>query len=91
LEPIHKKIIGCGSFFILNKVHTNPIGQIEDVVIDKNYRGLGYGKLLIDFLVKFGKEKTTCYKIVLNCTQENLEFYHKCGFKEIANQCKYIK
>lgn len=91
VDMSYNKLIACGSFFILNKVHTNPIGQIEDVVVDESYRGLGYGKVMIDYLVKYGREKTSCYKIVLNCNPNNLEFYYKCGFKDVGVQCKYIK
>jgi predicted GNAT family acetyltransferase len=49
LENIDK-IIGAGSIYKLIKLHNNPIGQIEDVIISEKYRGFGYGKILIDKL-----------------------------------------
>jgi glucosamine-phosphate N-acetyltransferase len=82
-------IVGCGSFFILEKIHTNPIGQIEDVVIDENFRGLGLGKKIIDYILEYGLNKTNCYKIVLNCSVTNLGFYEKCGFDDVGHQCKF--
>ena len=83
------KIIGAGSLFILNKLHCNPFGQIEDVVIKKEYRHLGLGKKIINQLVSIGKTKN-CYKIVLNCLKNNIEFYNKCGFIEAGFQFKII-
>ena len=31
-----KRIIGAGTIIIVHKIHNNPIGQIEDVIISKN-------------------------------------------------------
>jgi glucosamine-phosphate N-acetyltransferase len=74
------KLIGAGSIFNLIKLHNNSVGQIEDVIITKNYRGLGYGKLLIDKLTEVGLNNFKCYKIILNCLEKNVEFYKKCNF-----------
>jgi glucosamine-phosphate N-acetyltransferase len=84
------KIIGAGTIFKIIKLHNNPIGQIEDVIISQKYRGFGYGKLLIDELVKIGLSEFKCYKIILNCINENTGFYEKCGFKSVGIEMKYL-
>lgn len=79
------KIIGAGSLFILNKLHCNPFGQIEDVVITEKYRGLGLGKKMIERLISIAKERG-CYKVVLNSLNHNKSFYLACGFTESGVQ-----
>jgi len=81
------KIIGAGSLFVMDKLHCNPYAQIEDVVIDKNYRRQGLGKKIIQDLVETGRPY---YKIVLNCIDENVDFYISCGFTKSGSQMKYI-
>lgn len=79
-------IAGMGTILIENKIIHNfgKVGHIEDVVIDKKFRGLGLGKELINFLVNKGK-KLGCYKIILDCNDKNVGFYNKCGFKREEN------
>lgn len=87
-----KNIIGCGTIIIEPKfIHNlSYVGHIEDIVIDNNYRGKGYGKILIDHLCDLGIMKG-CYKIILDCSDENVLFYEKCGFKRKGNEmAKYI-
>ena len=55
------------------------VGHIEDVVIDKDHRGKGYGKLLITTAIEFAN-KSNCYKVILNCSKDNIGFYESCGF-----------
>lgn len=84
----NNKIIGAASLFILNKVHCNPIGQIEDVVVTSSLRGQGIGKLLINYLVQVSKSYG-CYKTVLNSLPHNIPFYEKCNFSSVAFQLVY--
>ena len=72
-------LVGCGSIFILNKLHTNQIGFIQDIYIDESIRKKGYGKILIQKLVNYANS-LKCYKTILNCHKYNQEFYGKCGF-----------
>ena len=56
-----------------------PYAHIENVVVDKNCRGKGAGKKMMDYLI--GRARgLNCYKILLNCSKENILFYEKCGF-----------
>lgn len=76
----NNKICGYGVLMIENKIRGSKMAHIEDIVIDFNKRGYGYGKLLINELCKIAKEQK-CYKVSLACSENNLQFYKKCGFK----------
>lgn len=78
---VDNKIIGSGSIFIEPKfVHNlSSVGHIEDIVITKEYRKYGYGKILVEYLIEVGKLYNV-YKIILNCNDHNIPFYNKCGF-----------
>lgn len=83
-------IIATGSLFKLDKLHNNPIGQIEDIIVLESYRKLGIGKKIINKLIDIGLNEIKCYKIVLNCLEKNIEFYKKCRFEIAGSQMKYI-
>jgi glucosamine-phosphate N-acetyltransferase len=87
---IENKIIGTGSIFKIIKLHNNPIGQIEDVIINNKYRSLGLGKIIVNKLIQFGLNEFKCYKIILNCLDKNINFYEKCGFILVGNEMKYL-
>jgi glucosamine-phosphate N-acetyltransferase len=76
------KIVATGTLMIETKfIHNlSSVGHIEDIVVDKEQRGLGLGKSMIDHLVKLS-EKSNCYKVILDCGKHNAEFYEKCRFK----------
>jgi len=78
-----KKIIGTASLIIEPKFIHNlgSVAHIEDVVIDINYRGNGLGKKIIDHIVNIARERN-CYKIILDCSSNNVGFYKKCGFND---------
>ena len=75
------ELVGMGTLMIEPKlIHGGGyVGHIEDIVVDDKFRGNGYGKTLIDFLVNECKN-FHCYKILLNCNKKNEKFYEKCGF-----------
>jgi glucosamine-phosphate N-acetyltransferase len=83
------ELIGAGTLFKLIKLHNNPVGQIEDVIIKDKYRKNGYGKLIINKLTEIGINNYGCYKIILNCINKNINFYKKCGFEEVGVEMKY--
>ena len=80
---VNNNIIGFGTIIIEQKITHNLgyVGHIEDIIISKEYSGRGYGKKLINFLINVGKNNN-CYKIILNCSEDNILFYEKCGFKQ---------
>ena len=83
----NNKIIGMGSVFIERKIIHNMglLGHIEDIVIDINYRNKKLGMFLLTKLKEICQEKK-CYKIVLNCHDNNVGFYQKNGFINNGNQ-----
>ena len=84
------EIVAYGSIVIENKIRGEVAGHIEDIVVDKNYRGRFIGENLIKELINIGK-KNSCYRITLFC-KENLEnFYSRQGFKKSSiNMKKYL-
>lgn len=76
----NENIIGYAALQIKDK-NTKSI-WIDEIIIDNNYRNNGYGKRLIDEILKFAKENK-CQRIELNCWSFNdnaLKFYDKLGF-----------
>jgi len=73
-------VVGYGSIVIEKKIRGSTMGHIEDVVSDENFRAIGAGRAIIDHLIGIAKQEK-CYKINLNCTEGNIGFYEKCGFK----------
>lgn len=78
-----KRIIGSATLLIEPKLIHNVsfVGHIEDVVVDTKYRGHGLGKMMIDHLSDKA-ELLNCYKVILDCSPNNVPFYSKCGFEE---------
>lgn len=90
INKMDNDLIGAGSIFKIHKLHNNPIGQIEDVIVTQKYRGYGLGKVLIKKLVEIGLNDYKCYKIILNCNDENIKFYEACGFLRVGNEFKFV-
>eukprot|EP01098_Paradermamoeba_levis_P009516 TRINITY_DN3975_c0_g1_i2.p1 TRINITY_DN3975_c0_g1~~TRINITY_DN3975_c0_g1_i2.p1 ORF type:complete len:181 (-),score=62.08 TRINITY_DN3975_c0_g1_i2:360-902(-) len=76
-----QKLIGSGTVAIEKKFIRNcgQTGHIEDIVVDKTYRGKNLGKEIIDQLTHVGF-LVGCYKIILDCSDDNVPFYTKCGY-----------
>ena len=85
-----KKIIGSGTLLIENKfIHDcKNVGHIEDIVINKQYRGNKLGGKLIKILVNIAT-KNNCYKVILNCSNNLITYYKKIGFGKEINSMVY--
>ena len=59
-------------------------GVLWDIVIDQNYQGKGFGKLIVENLLSSKKIKKT-KKIYLMTTNKKL-FYSQLDFKQITSQ-----
>lgn len=81
------KIIASGTIIIEPKIFRNCgyAAHIEDIIVEKKYRGKGLSKIIIDKLIEISKEYN-CYRITLNCNDKNIDFYSKFGFK-LSNNC----
>ena len=78
------KIVSTGTLLIENKLIHNckKVGHIEDIVTHKEYRGQKLASKLISSL-KNTAQQNGCYKVILNCSEKNKNFYvKKCDFTE---------
>jgi glucosamine-phosphate N-acetyltransferase len=82
LEDMNKQIIGTATLVCERKFirQLGVRGRIEDVVVHDKYRGQQLGKLLIDLLTIFAREKCDCYKISLECKDHLVGFYKQFGY-----------
>ena len=74
-----KCVIGFGSIFTITKVRGGKQAIIEDIVVDKKFRKLGLGKLLLkNFWIRQNKNAIKSFY-----NQKNqVAFYQKIGFKK---------
>jgi glucosamine-phosphate N-acetyltransferase len=94
VNPLHKiyvaldgkDIVGIATIIIEQKFIRNggKVGHIEDVATNKDYERKGIASAIIQKLISIAKEQG-CYKVILDCSEENKPFYKKNGFKE----CEY--
>jgi len=76
------QIIGTATLVVEQKfIHSaSSRGRIEDVVVSDLYRGKQLGKLLVETLNLLGKH-VGCYKMSLECKDDNIPFYEGLGYK----------
>lgn len=55
--------------------------HVEDFIIHQKWRGCGFGKKVMDKIREYANS-VHAYKIILNCSEENIGFYEKCGFSQ---------
>jgi glucosamine-phosphate N-acetyltransferase len=62
--------------------------HIEDVCVTESMRRQGLGKRLIEHMLQQIKH---CYKVTLDCADENVAFYVACGLERRGNQmCQLV-
>ena len=64
------------------------VGHIEDVATKKGYEGLGIGRALVGRSLRFAPQMK-CYKVILDCSEKNVPFYKKIGFKKYGLSMRY--
>ena len=77
-----KKCVGLSGFWISTKLYSGKYVELDNVVIDQNYRSMGIGKLLCDWILKEAK-KCGCKMAMLDAYSENFaghKFYLREGF-----------
>jgi len=85
----NRKIIGSTTLLIEQKfIHEGGlVGHIEDVVTHKDFRSMGVGKALMQKAIDAAKD-AGCYKVILNCSDENFPFYEKLGFRKHGREMR---
>lgn len=80
-------VIATGAVFFETKYIRGgaTCAHIEDIVVDKDARGMNLGKRIILHLVELARKKG-CYKVILDCSDTNIPFYEKCGFQPKERQ-----
>ncbi len=81
VDVTNNKFIATGTILYEKKfIHNlSKAAHIEDICVDSNQRGKGYGKILISHLVDQAKQHN-CYKVILDCDINLNKFYESCGF-----------
>ena len=79
-----KEVARARLYVLKNDLHPEPFGFIEDVYVQEDYQGKGYGTKIINLLIEKAKE-CKCYKLI--CTSRLTKpgihsFYDKLGFKK---------
>lgn len=65
---IESKFLHCGS----------KVGHIEDVVVCKDARSTGLGQKIVQHCIDYARD-SGCYKVILDCSNQNVPFYINCG------------
>jgi len=76
------EIIATGTVFIETKIIRagSSVGHIEDIIVHDKYRGKGISTVIIESLKEYS-QSMNCYKIILDCSEEVVSVYKKCGFE----------
>ena len=84
IMKLNNKIVCTAKLFIEEKLY-QPVGHIEDVVTDNEYRNKGYGKSLIKYLIDIATKDMNCYKVILSCKESLDNFYLNCGMTKTGS------
>lgn len=79
------EIIGWAFLYIIkNDRHNEPYALMENVYVEKEFRGKGLGKKLVDMLIEEAR-KNDCYKIIGQSRygkESAHALYEKFGFRD---------
>merc|ERR1711963_1059480 len=65
----------------------SQVGHVEDVVVDAAHRKKGLARELLAALANQART-AGCYKIILDCKEENAAFYEKCQYRRCERQMR---
>merc|ERR1740121_2140996 len=72
----------CG--FIVAKV-TNGLLSIAHIAVPAEFRGQGFGKMIMEDLMKAAKKQGDVYDVCLSSLPTAVKFYQRLGFKAIRD------
>ena len=84
------QIIGSTTLLMEQKfIHDGArVGHIEMFLPEERSEGKGIGSALIQYALRYAK-KENCYKVVLDCSEKNVQFYKRIGFKKHEVSMRY--
>lgn len=87
---LDNKIIGTLTLHTQKKLIRNGglCGFIEDVAVKSEFRGNNIGSILVQEGIKKAG-KLGCYKVILSCFDERINFYTRNGFFKESNTMRY--
>ena len=90
VAEINGRIVGATTLLIEPKfIHQGGIvGHIEDVVVSKEFQGQKIGEKIIKYVLKLA-ENHSCYKTILDCSDDVKSFYEEIGFKYHSNELRF--
>lgn len=71
----------CG--FAVTKI-TNGALSIAKIAVPVEFRGLGFGKLLMEDAIKLAKKQGDVYEVALSSLSTAVTFYQRLGFKALT-------
>lgn len=80
-------VVSRGYILIDQKPSGRPAGMVEDVWTDENVRKQGLATEIVKTLINIAKTHK-CYKVILDCSDENKRLYEKLGFKPWQNSMR---
>lgn len=92
VAELENKIVGWIGAAQAIMIEVMPHCEVNGLVIDEHHRGMGIGKLLIDSVKHWAKEKGID-KIGLHCNVKRTEahlFYKHLGFTELKEQKNFV-
>lgn len=77
-------------YFLVNDLHKEPFGFIEDVFVDEAFRGEGIGEELIAALLELARD-AQCYKLIAasrndGTRQKVHDWYQRLGFRDYGTE-----
>ncbi|MCR4284609.1 MAG: GNAT family N-acetyltransferase [archaeon] len=71
-------------YVMKNDLHDRPFGLMEDVFVEEDMRGKGYGTQIVEEVVRLARVNN-CYKLICTSKHPNTrahELYKRLGFSE---------
>ena len=86
IENTNKILLATGSLLVEQRFG-DPLGHIENVVVKKEFRKQGLGKMIVQHIIDEAK-KEKCYRITLSCNDNNTRFYENIGMIQSGNEMR---
>lgn len=78
-ENMIDKYIDRGIMYVLDD-EQNGVLEIKNLAVKPEYQRKGYGKVMIDFIIKNYKEKYSILQVGTGDSTLTIPFYEQCGF-----------